>query len=69
MRLCLFEFVQAIVEVCQSIVVLVLGHALHVGLLQLEQHQGQVGVESVFGKGATFWFTLPLPCAANAQER
>ena len=26
----------------------------------IERHQGQVGISSAPGQGATFWFTLPL---------
>jgi PAS domain S-box-containing protein len=35
-----------------------LGLAIAKGII--EQHQGQIGVESVPGQGATFWFSLPL---------
>lgn len=44
-----------------------LGLGLHISKMIIEQHQGQVGVESTPGQGATFWFTLP--CITKAQER
>jgi PAS domain S-box-containing protein len=37
-----------------------LGLGLAIARAIIEQHQGQVGVESAPGHGATFWFTLPL---------
>ncbi len=37
-----------------------LGLGLHICRTIIEQHQGQVGVQSAPGEGATFWFTLPL---------
>src|SRR5215469_185885 len=37
-----------------------LGLGLHICRSIIEHHQGQVGVESAPGQGATFWFTLPL---------
>ena len=37
-----------------------LGLGLSIAKAIIEQHQGQVGVESVPGQGATFWFALPL---------
>jgi PAS domain S-box-containing protein len=37
-----------------------MGLGLHICKTIIEQHQGQVGVESVPGQGSTFWFTLPL---------
>jgi PAS domain S-box-containing protein len=37
-----------------------LGLGLAIAKAIVEQHQGQVGVESAPGHGATFWFTLPI---------
>jgi len=37
-----------------------LGLGLAIAGTLVEQHQGQVGVESVPGQGASFWFTLLL---------
>ena len=36
-----------------------LGLGLYICKTIIELHQGQVGVESEEGKGATFWFSLP----------
>jgi len=37
-----------------------MGLGLAIAKAIIEQHQGQVGVESAPGRGSTFWFTLPL---------
>ncbi|MBV9232260.1 MAG: HAMP domain-containing histidine kinase [Chloroflexi bacterium] len=37
-----------------------LGLGLHISRTIIEQHHGQVGVQSKPGAGSTFWFTLPL---------
>jgi signal transduction histidine kinase len=37
-----------------------LGLGLAIAKAIVEQHQGQVGIESDPGRGSTFWFTLPL---------
>lgn len=37
-----------------------LGLGLFLSKMIVEEHEGQVGVQSTPGQGATFWFTLPL---------
>jgi PAS domain S-box-containing protein len=37
-----------------------LGLGLYISREIIERHGGQVGVDSAAGRGATFWFTLPL---------
>jgi len=37
-----------------------LGLGLAIARALIEQHEGQVGVQSVPGQGSTFWFSLPL---------
>jgi signal transduction histidine kinase len=42
-----------------------LGLGLHICKTIIEEHRGQVGVQSAPGEGSTFWFTIPL---AHSQE-
>jgi len=42
-----------------------LGLGLAIAKAIIEQHHGQVGVQSAPGKGATFWFTLPIEVAPH----
>ena len=37
-----------------------LGLGLAISKRIIEGHHGQLGIESVPGQGATFWFTLPI---------
>jgi signal transduction histidine kinase len=37
-----------------------LGLGLHISRTIIERHRGRVGVRSALGKGATFWFALPI---------
>jgi signal transduction histidine kinase len=45
-----------------------LGLGLHICQTIIEQHQGQVGVQSARGAGSTFWFSLPLATPEPALE-
>ena len=42
-----------------------LGLGLYISRMIIHQHGGEVGVESAVGRGATFWFTLPLRLEAQ----
>jgi signal transduction histidine kinase len=45
-----------------------LGLGLPISRAIIEQHQGQVGVQSAPGQGSTFWFSLPLATPEPALE-
>jgi signal transduction histidine kinase len=45
-----------------------LGLGLHICRSIIEQHHGQVGVQSAPRQGSTFWFSLPLAAQRPVQE-
>ena len=45
-----------------------LGLGLYVTRMVIERHQGQVGISSAPGQGATFWFTLPVAQEEGRQK-
>lgn len=45
-----------------------LGLGLYICQRLMQRQQGEVGVESVPGQGATFWFTLPVSCLRDSSS-
>lgn len=45
-----------------------LGLGLHISRMIIERQDGRVGVQSVPGKGSTFWFSLPLAEGESAHH-
>jgi signal transduction histidine kinase len=45
-----------------------LGLGLYICQQLIHRQQGEVGVESIPGQGATFWFTLPVHAASSDQS-
>jgi signal transduction histidine kinase len=46
-----------------------LGLGLHICKSIIEQHHGQVGVQSTSREGSTFWFTVPLALPALLDDK